>query len=112
MQLGGALPIQYGFGKWGSPFLPFIFKRSNTFSFINLLWVTRVLLVPYDMGFVAMDDARKTEVFELLMNRPRILVGAAKRVCIAFKATPEERRAAMIAGIIPLWEWVKKGGMR
>ena len=74
-----------------------------------MLWVTRVLLVPYGIGFVAIDEGRKSEVYEILMTRPRILVGAAERVCVLYKATPEERRAALISSIIPLWEWVKKG---
>ena len=54
------------------------------------------------VGFVVMDDAaRKAEVFRLVMDRPRVLTGAAERTCIKYKATPEERRAAMISGIIP-----------
>ena len=62
-------------------------------------------------GDVAMSAARKLEVFDLLMKRPRILVGAAERVCLEFKATLEERRAAMIAGIIPpLGMGGKRGG--
>ena len=60
-----------------------------------------VIEVSYGMGFVAMDAARKSEVFEILMSRPRVLTGAAERTSIRYKATAEKRRAAMIDGIIP-----------
>ena len=71
---------------------------------MQLLWVTRVLLVPYGMGLAAMDAGRLYEVYEVLMARPRTLVGSAEIVCVAYAATPEERRAALISGISPLWE--------
>ena len=62
---------------------------------------------------VPMTAARKFMVFEVLMKHPRILVGAAERVCLKFKATPEARRAAMIAGIIPpLGMGGKRGGVQ
>ena len=40
-------------------------------------------------------------VLECVMQRPRILTGAAERTAQRFKATLEERRAAMLDGIIP-----------
>ena len=62
------------------------------------------------MGFVAMDPGRLHEVYDSLMARPRILTGAAERVSVAYKATPEERRAAMLDGIIPPLGIGEKGG--
>ena len=67
-----------------------------------LLWATRIFSVSYGMGFVAMDPARLQLVSELLMNRPRMIVGASELTARRYRPTMNELSERLIAGTPPL----------
>ena len=44
-------------------------------------------------------------VLECVMQRPRMLVGAAEVTARRFRATDADLKQRLISGTLPLWEW-------
>ena len=50
---------------------------------------------------MAMNAAKLNEIFRLVMQKPRMLIGAAEVACVAYAPSPEMVKERLIAGIIP-----------